>query len=257
MERTVTVISLIASLITIGDMLFKIAFKDSYDYTTSISLILVIVVLQLAFYYLLDLKITEKESYISLVYFALIPVIISISGWGFYKSASLDPPFGMGLEDIFSESFKAGLLIIITVGLFLFWSKATKSKTYKNSNYLSFAFGIPSVVIFLLATYRYTFNNQTLDVHFFGFILLLLITIILAAIVKSTFTSDLLSTETKALTKKKDSFSTKRLVLAGISIMCIAYAGISGHWMIALIIAVVTIAVAQPQAVEKIIDDIG
>ncbi len=254
MNRIVTIISLIASLITIGDMIYKIAFRDTYDYSTSISLILVIVVLQLSFYYLLDIKITKNESYISLAYFILIPLIISVSGWGFYKNANLDIQSSKDIVDVFIESFKAGLLIVITVGLFLFWSRATRSNVYKSNSYLSFAFGIPSVVIFLLASYRYTFSNHKLDVHFFGFIILLIITVALATIVKSTYSNKIIDATQKKTEEEGKNLSTTKTILVSIAITAITYAGITEHWFIAAIVAIVTVIVSQPDTVEKIVD---
>lgn len=260
MERTVPIISLVASLITIGDMLFNIAFKDNYDYTTSISLILVVVALQLAFYYLLDLKVSNSEEYISIIYFALIPIIISVSGWGFYRTASIELEYPLDIGDIFSESFKAGLLIIITVGLFMFWSKATKTNIHKDNKYLSFAFGIPSVIIFVLATFRYTFSNYTLDAHFFGFIILLLITISLAAVVKSTFEKKAaLIVESDIDEDSNDNeteLSTRKTILAALAILAIAFAGIAEHWVIATIITVVSLVFIEPKLVSRMFDTI-
>ena len=255
MEKTVTIISLIASLITIGDMVYKIAFMDNYDYSTSISLILVVIVLQLAFYYLLDLKISENESYVSLVYYAIIPIIISVSGWGFYKTARLDLEHYTSLGKVLLESFKAGSLIVIAVGLFLFWSKATKSTLYKKSHYLSFAFGIPSVIVFSLAASRYTFQNNSLDVYFVGFIILLIITILLAGIVK-TIASEAKGRDGAGFNEigVTIELSAMKVVLISVAVLSILLAGITGHWFIAFLISVFALFSIQPKIFEKTVD---
>lgn len=255
MEKSVTILSLIANLITIGDLVYKIAFTDSYDYSTSISLVVVVVLLQLSFYYLLDLKISEKESYVSLIYYTIIPLIIAVSGWGVYKTSLLDIEHLVNLDSILLESFKSGTLIVIAVFLFLFWSKATGSDLYKKSYYLSFAFGIPSVLVFFLAALRYTFQNNSLDVHFIGFLILLVVTVLLAGIVKSTAKKKKTEVCNEDMrTGVTVEISTTKSVLLSIAVLAILLASVTEHWFIASLLVVVTFFSVQPMFLEKILE---
>ena len=85
----------------------------------------------------------------------------------------------------FKEIFKYLLIIFMLEILFLCWSYLCLDTLFRNVNYLSIAFGIPSIVMLSFGIYKYFILGYSNDIFIFGYIILASTPAILAIIHKS------------------------------------------------------------------------
>ena len=212
MNHFIIAVSFIASIFTIGDISHKILTGQDYNLFAGIILVVVIFGIQLSFQVILEIKADAKDKYVPILFFIFIPIVIASASWGYYNQAILPEA---NLDLAISESIKISLLIVTTVFLFLYWANIFDLKFFRKPTYLGVAYGIPAMIMLSTIVYRYTFNNYPLDGYFGGFLFLLLITILSAAITKSEKIRNILSIfkisqETRKSEHSKSSHSPSR-----------------------------------------------
>ncbi len=182
MNHFIILVSFIASVFTIGDTVHKILTGQEYNLFAGIILVFVIVAVQLSFQVLMEIKADAKDKYVPILFFLFIPIVIISATWGYYNQA-ISPE--ANFEHAILESIKIATLIIITVFLFLYWATMFELNFYKKPPYLGVAYGVPAMLMLGTIVYHYTFTNNVLDPFFGGFLFLLLVTVLSAAITKS------------------------------------------------------------------------
>ena len=102
----------------------------------------------------------------------------------------------------------------------------------------------------------YTFQGATLDVHFIGFLFLLIVTVALATTVKSVETEralKLLGSERQE-EDGPNQLSTKTTIALCLSLLCIMVAGVNEYFVLAFLIALIALATLGAPVIFRLIE---
>lgn len=186
MEKFISAISLIAALLTIGDVIWKIINNQNYNITAVLIVIAMTIIFQLFISLITGLDVNKKDDYIPVIVYIYIPLIIVTSVSSYFRMVINT---NIGYTNFLLEAFKLSVMIIVTTFLYLFWSNMFDTRFHKNKLLHGFVFGLTSSSIIGIIVYLYIINNKPTDNSLWGFVLIAF-TITLASALTRLFPLD-------------------------------------------------------------------
>lgn len=173
---------MIANILTVGHLLYKMITGEEYSFLVYLIFIVIVLILQGIFAFLLEVKNADGLGYVAVTYGVLQPIVLCLAFWVFYQ---ISEKGALTFWLVVWEIVKILIILAVFEGIFAFWILMAKTQFHRLSRFLAFSYGFPSVGITGLGVYRYIMRGVELDRFFIGFLLLIAATPILAAITKS------------------------------------------------------------------------